>query len=74
MPSKQQEFYDQLRQETETKVQTYREFQEQVEQIKASSAKKIDALKVDMKFISRQIESNNQMLGIQGLETVKFDK
>lgn len=30
MPSKQQEFYAQLRQETEIKVQTYHEFEEQI--------------------------------------------
>ena len=74
MPSKQEEFYAQLRQETEAKVQTYQDFKEQIKQVKAITQETIRTLQVDMKFIAKQIDSINQMLNIQGLEPVRFDK
>lgn len=67
-------FYERLRKETEIKVQTYNEFFELIETTKKSMEEQIDKIKSDMKFISKQIESNNKMLNIQGLEPVKFDK
>ncbi len=63
MSEKQQEFYTQLRQETEVKVASYKDFEKQMQEAK-------DA----MKFLAKQIEANNQMLQLQGLEPVKFDK
>ena len=74
MPSKQQEFYNTLRQETETRVQTYQEFQKQIDGIKLNSKQRIKDLQADMKFIAKQIEANNKMLAEQGQEIVKFDK
>ncbi|MDD4876428.1 MAG: hypothetical protein PHQ86_04770 [Dehalococcoidales bacterium] len=74
MPIKQQEFYAQLRQETEQKIQTYSEFQEQIDKTKKHADDAITALKTDMKFLAKQIEANNQMLQLQGLDTVKFEK
>ncbi|GAH33752.1 unnamed protein product [marine sediment metagenome] len=74
MPSKQQEFYAQLRQETEFKVGMYKDFQTQIESLKARTQESIKTLQIDMKFIAKQIESNNQMLNMQGVEPVKFDK
>ena len=59
----QQEFYDQLRGETETKVASYQSF-----------AKQLKETKDTMKFLAKQIEANNQMLTLQGLEPVKFEK
>ncbi len=72
MPSKQQEFYNQLRQETETRVQTYPEFHKQIHDIKLSSKKRIKDLLDDMKFIRKQIDTNNKLLKEQGQEIVKF--
>ncbi len=66
MPSKQQEFYSQLRQETENKVLTYQEFAKQIESIKASSAQRIKDLKADMKFLAKQIDESNKKLKEQG--------
>ena len=74
MPSKQQEFYAQLRQETEAKVQTHKDFQEQIDRLTKTMKQSIDALKTDMKFIAKQIDANNQMLNMQGSEPVKFEK
>lgn len=74
MPNKQEEFYAQIKQETEAKVQTYREFMKQIEQLKSHTDKSINALKTDMKFLAKQIEANNQMLHLQGLEPVKFER
>ncbi len=72
MASKQQEFYTQLKQETEGKVLTHQEFAKQIESLKASAAERIKALKVDMKFLAKQIAENNKKLQKQGQETVKF--
>ncbi len=63
MQTKQEEFYTQLRQVTETNVQAYTEFALQEKKIKEA-----------MKFIAKQIEANNQMLTLQGLEPVKFER
>lgn len=57
------EFYAQLKEETETKVKAYKEFAKQMQDAK-------DA----MKFLAKQIEANNQMLQLQGLDAVKFEK
>ena len=59
----QQEFYNQLRGETETKVASYQTF-----------AKQLQEARDTMKFLAKQIEANNQMLTLQGLEPVKFEK
>ncbi len=72
MPSKQQEFYTQLRQETEARVQTYLEFQKQIESIKDNAKQRIKDLQNDMKFIRKQIEANNELLKAQGQEIVNF--
>ena len=72
MPSKQQEFYTQLKQETEGKVNTHQEFAKQIEVIKASSAQRIKDLKADMKFLAKQIVENNKKLVAEGQEAVKF--
>ena len=72
MPSKQQEFYTQLRQETEGKVSTHQEFAKQIEVIKTTSAQRIKDLKDDMKFLAKQIAENNKKLKLQGQEVVKF--
>jgi hypothetical protein len=72
MPSEQQEFYTQLRTETEARVQTYQEFQKQIDTIKSTSAQRIKDLKDDMKFIAKQIDENNKLLASQGQEVVKF--
>ena len=74
MPNKQQEFYAQVRQETEAKVQTYRDFQEQIDRLNKVTKQSVEALKSDMKFLSKQIDANNQMLNMQGVEPVKFEK
>jgi len=74
MPNKQEEFYVGIRQETEQKIQTYQEFQKQIDLLKKHTKNSVDALKADMKFIAKQIEANNQMLQLQGLDVVKFDK
>lgn len=74
MPNKQEEFYAEIRQETETKVATYTEFKAQIAQLKFKTDKAIEAYKNDMKFLAKQIEANNQMLQLQGLDVVKFDK
>ena len=73
MPSKQQEFYSQLKQETEARVQTHADFQKQIESIKTYSALKIKDIKADMKFIAKQIDENNKKLAEQGQEMVKFE-
>jgi len=57
------EFFIQLRQETEDKVKAYKDFAKQMQDAK-------DA----MKFLAKQIEANNQMLQLQGLDVVKFEK
>jgi len=59
----QQEFYNRLREETETKVASYQTF-----------AKQLKETKDTMKFLAKQIEANNQMITLQGLEPVKFEK
>lgn len=74
MINKQEEFYNQIRLETEVKIKTYKEFQEQISRLKALTEDSISKLKTDMKFIVKQIESNNQMLSIQGFDPVEFDK
>ena len=72
MPSKQQEFYNQLKAETEAKAKTYAEFAEQITRIKADSKERIKKLQFDMKFIAKQIETNNALLKKQGQEIVNF--
>jgi hypothetical protein len=72
MPSKQMEFYNQLRLETEQKAKTHQEFADQIKRIKADSKERIKKLQVDMKFIAKQVESNNELLKKQGQEIVKF--
>jgi len=57
------EFYAQLKQETEGKIKAYKQFSEDAEEAKKS-----------MKFLAKQIEANNQMLQLQGLDIVKFEK
>ena len=74
MPNKQQEFYAQLKQETEAKVVVYKDFQDQIDRLNKATKQSVEALKTDMKFLSKQIDANNQMLNIQGVEPVKFDK
>jgi hypothetical protein len=69
----QQEFYNQLRQETESKVQTYKDFQTQIEKIKADTKERIEKLKADIKVIAKQIEVNNNILKDRGQEIVKFE-
>ena len=58
-----EEFYNELRKETEGKIKAYKQFSEDAEEAKKS-----------MKFLAKQIEANNQMLQLQGLDIVKFDK
>ncbi len=58
-----EEFYKELRQETETKVDAYKGFAKQLQETK-------DA----MKFLAKQIGANNQMLNMQELEPVKFER
>ena len=74
MPSKQQEFYQQLKQEAESKVNTYQEFAKQIDSIKTSSADRIKALKNDMKFLTKQIDETNKKLRAQGQEIINFNK
>lgn len=73
MPNKQQEFYSQLRQETETKVQTHNEFAAQIKTLETRTRDAITALKADQKFLAKQIKANNKMLASQDIEPVKFD-
>lgn len=58
-----QEFFQQLRAETEVKVKAYKEAQEG-----------IATLKNMMKLYAKAIEANNQMLALQKLEPVKFER
>lgn len=74
MPNKKEEFYAQIRQETESKVIVYKDFQEQIDRLNKATKQSLESLKTDMKFVAKQIEANNQMLNLQGLEPVKFDK
>ncbi len=72
MPSKQQGFYNQLKLETEGKVLTYQDFAKQIDQIRSSAKQRIKDLHADMKFITKQIKSNNELLKAQGQEIVEF--
>jgi capsule polysaccharide export protein KpsE/RkpR len=72
--TKQSDFYTQLKQETETKVVTYKDFSQQILSLNQSTAQKINTLKADMKFISKQIADNNKKLKAQGQPTVEFGK
>ena len=74
MEEKQKEFYETLRQETEQKLQTYRDFAMQIEEVKSLADKTIKGLKDDMRFIVKQIEANNNLLRSNGLEPVSFDR
>jgi predicted patatin/cPLA2 family phospholipase len=72
MPSKQQEYYNKLTVETTDKVATYKDFQRQIENIKADSARRIKSFQNDMKLISKQIELNNKQLKDNGQPIVEF--
>jgi hypothetical protein len=72
MPSKQMELYTKLTEETTGKVATYKDFEKQIEQIKADSARRIKSFKQDMKNLAKQIELNNKTLKSQGQPIVPF--
>ena len=72
MPNEQQDFYTQLKEETERKVQIHQEFQNRIDDIKSISATQIKNLQIDMKAIAKQIKSNNQLLKERGQEIVRF--
>jgi hypothetical protein len=74
MPSKQMELYTKLTEETTGKVATYNDFQKQIEQIKADSARRIKSFKQDMKNLAKQIELNNKTLKSQSQPEVKFEE
>ena len=74
MSTKQSEFYTELKQETEKKIQTYKDFQCQIVSIQTSSKQKIKALQADMKAIAKQVTSNNKILKERGQEAVSFTK
>ncbi len=56
-----QEFYEELRKETEGKIKAYKQFSENAEETKKS-----------MKFLAKQIKSNNDLLKDKGQEVVVF--
>lgn len=73
MPSKQMEFYTKLTEETNGKVATYKDFQKQIENIQADSARRIKSLKSDMKDVAKQILMNNKQLKKNSQPEVAFE-
>lgn len=68
----QKDTYARVKLETESDVQTYKEFGKQIEKEKVDSKEKITKLTKDMKFLASRIKDNNQFLKEHRLDVVEF--